>query len=170
MLAKITRRLDDFVHRAENAFLAAVLASILGIMLASIGGRYLLNSPLVWSEEALLIAFVWLIFVAAAASFRDRAHVRVDLLLLLLPRRVKIFLSAVGVILVFATMGVLAFSTIEYLDAVRSNRTPLLGIPVGYVFAVIPLSMVCAALHIIRNIIDDGLQHALASTTEAAGT
>lgn len=170
MFSVVLRRVDDTVHRLENAFLAATLALILAIMLASIAARYLFNAPITWSEELLLIAFVWLIFIAAAASFRHRAHVRVDLLLMVLPRRVAMVLAALSVMLIFAIMGILAMSTIAYLQAVGANQTPMLGVPVGLVFWVIPAAMALSALHILRNIVDDGLDKALASSTEVAGT
>lgn len=170
MFAPIVRRIDSIVHRVENAFLFLALAVMLGVMLASIGARYLLNSPITWSEELLLIIFVWSIFVGASASFRHRSHMRVDLLIMFLPRKLAAAVAVAGILFVFGLMSVLAMSTIDYVLAIHGNRSPMLGIPVAAVFWVVPASMLLSALHILRNILDEGIEKALASSTEVAGT
>ncbi|MCM0018700.1 MAG: TRAP transporter small permease [Tagaea sp.] len=168
MLVSWVRRADDAVFKAENAFLAAALAAILFLMLATIVARYVVNAPITWSEEALLIAFVWAIFVGASAAFRHRAHMRVDLLLLYAPRWLRLVLAVAGLAVVFAVLGALAHAMLGYAQAIGPNATPLLGFPVRYMLGVVPLAMATSALHLIRHIVDDGVETALASATEFA--
>ena len=48
--------------------------------------RYFLADPLIWTEEFIVTLFAWMLFIGLASGFRERMHLRIDALLILLPR------------------------------------------------------------------------------------
>ena len=67
------------VVAAERAVISGLMASIVLLTLAQVLFRYVLNSPLGWSEELSRYAFVWVTFVGAAVLLRRRdGHPAVD--------------------------------------------------------------------------------------------
>jgi TRAP-type C4-dicarboxylate transport system permease small subunit len=159
-------RADDFVHRVENCLLTLALSVILILMLGTIVARYMLNAPITWSEEVLMIVFIWATFIGASASFHQRTHIRVDLLIVYSPRPIRLAIAIVGIVVTFAVLGALAHAMLDYIAAVRSNQTPMLGIPIPYVLWVIPIAMAISALHLVRHAVESGLETTLASNTE----
>jgi hypothetical protein len=52
-------RLNAGLHRATCAASVALLAAIFAIMVLQIAFRYVLNAPLVWTEEAARYLYIW---------------------------------------------------------------------------------------------------------------
>ena len=67
------------VVAAERAVISSLMAGIVLLTLAQVLFRYVINSPLGWSEELARYAFVWVTFVGAAVLLRRRdGHPAVD--------------------------------------------------------------------------------------------
>lgn len=64
--------------------------------------RYVLNDSIVWSEPAAVILMGWFIFLGAAVGIREGYHLSFDVLLYVLPRRVKLWLHSVSDLVVAA--------------------------------------------------------------------
>lgn len=76
-------------------------ATIVTLTIAQVAFRFVLNSPLVWSEEVVRILLVWMTFIGAAVVCWDGRHLNVDVLYNRLPtglRRVmRVFNAIVGI-------------------------------------------------------------------------
>ena len=64
-----------------------MLLGIFGLIIFQVFTRYVLNTPLSWSEEAARLLVVWLTFVGAGFVSSRNAHIAVDILAVYLPRR-----------------------------------------------------------------------------------
>lgn len=65
--------------RLEQVVAVALLAVVLTTMAAQVIARYVLHTPLSWSEEVARLAMVWLTFIAASFILARREHIAVDL-------------------------------------------------------------------------------------------
>lgn len=75
----------------------ACLFAIMIIVFADVAMRYLLNSPLVWSYDLIsLYLMVAIFFLALSVTQRDHHHVRVDILLVRCPPRVRHAMELIG--------------------------------------------------------------------------
>ncbi len=73
-MGRVVRWLDE-----GTLFIAAsLLAAIVVIDGASVVFRYVLGSPLSWSEEVMRYCNVWLSFIGAITAFARREHMTVD--------------------------------------------------------------------------------------------
>ena len=66
-------RLNAALHRATCAASVALLAAIFAIMVLQIAFRYVLNAPLVWTEEAARYLYIWACYLGAAVALRRGA-------------------------------------------------------------------------------------------------
>jgi TRAP transporter, DctM subunit len=136
-----TARADDvagrMVHRLEqllSACAAILLALLLGLVLVSVGLRYLLSTGVVGTEEAALWLFLALIALGMPLSLRGPLSLRLDVLVRLLPGRLRLsadicadaFTATAGLVLL---VGGGAAAT-----AMRS-LSPVLGLPEAVRFA-----------------------------------
>ena len=161
MAAAAFARLDDLVGRAEDLFLAASHGLIAGLVLLAVFYRYVLGDPLVWTEEFVVTLFGWMLFIGLASAFRTRMHIRIDVLLLVLPRRAWGILGAAAVLVTLATLLALAWFGVEQAMMLASNETPMLRISAAWGVAALPVGAALSCLHILRHAVEHGVGETL---------
>ena len=75
------------IDRLVGWGLAVCLGAMTCIVFVSVVFRYVLNSPLTWSEELASLLFAWLTFIGAYVGFRTRSHISIDTLMIFLQSR-----------------------------------------------------------------------------------
>jgi TRAP-type C4-dicarboxylate transport system permease small subunit len=102
-MSSILTIISDQIARLAKLLLGASVAAIVAITVAAVWWRYVLNAPLAWPEQVSRILFVWMTFVGAAVLYRERLHVAIDMLVLMLPRtgRLVAMWAVDGTILLF---------------------------------------------------------------------
>ena len=123
MLAWLDRHL-------EETLACTALAVIAGCVILQVVVRFLLSTPLLWTEEVAAIGMAWAVYMGAALCVRERFHIRIFAGVFLLPR------PAARVVIVFADalwlvfLVFMAVVTVDYLGLMwrQTSRTPALGI------------------------------------------
>lgn len=69
-----------WLMRIEQIVSVMLLATIVVTMGAQVIWRYVLQSPLSWSEEVARLAMIWLTFIAAGFVSAKHQHIAVDLI------------------------------------------------------------------------------------------
>ena len=155
------QRVDDLLGRGEDMFLAASHGVVATLIIAAVFFRYVLNDPLVWTEEFVVITFTWMLFIGLASGFRYRMHIRIDALLIALPRKGR---AIVGAVAVAATMFILIllawFGTTETL-VMLETETPMMRISAAWAVSAVPVGAVLSCIHLLRHALCDGLAETL---------
>jgi C4-dicarboxylate transporter DctQ subunit len=136
-----------------EASLAKVLLVLLVLLLSvQILNRYIFHTSFVWLEEIARISFVWLIYFSAASAAKDDRHIRVEIADFFLPARAIKWVTlaadvlVIGFDLMIVWLGILlVWSTIQYGDV-----TPVTDIPMGLIYAVIPVCFALMAYRALR--------------------
>lgn len=94
-------RIVTFTERLLVHVSAAGIAAVMLIVVLDVGGRYLLNAPLLWSYDLISIyLFPAIFFLALSDTFRRNHHLAVDILYLrmseLTQRSLRLFGALVG--------------------------------------------------------------------------
>ncbi len=76
---KVLRRLDNLIAKLLEVLITLSLMFVVVITFLQVFFRYLLNQPLTWSQEALMIAFVSSIFFGAALAIKNGEHLKVEI-------------------------------------------------------------------------------------------
>jgi len=71
---------DQVDRKGERRLLLTFYALIILTVAIEVIRRFALNYSSVWGEELARYAFIYLVWIAAAAAVRDRAHIRIDVL------------------------------------------------------------------------------------------
>ena len=134
-------------HTTAFCFLAASLLAF-----AQVVSRYVFNSSLSWSEEALRYFFVWAFFLAAAACTKEKLHVGLDLLVdCFSPKVKKIVLTIIDILLIVFLAFLVYYGSLFAVDNL-GQLSAALQIPLGAVNAAIPVGLVLMILYSGRNI------------------
>ncbi len=151
-----------FRLRAEAAlgFLIELPAALLivaetAILFVGVIFRYLLNQPLVWSDELASILFVWLAMLGAASALRRGVHMRMTALLRPSPPWLARKLDAFALTMPILFLGLLIGPSIDYANDQWIAETPALGLPETVRAAAIPagcvLMLAMAVLQLLRH-------------------
>lgn len=139
-----------------NKFMETVCSLIFALMIIvgtyQIVTRYVFNKPSTISEELLTYSFTWMAMLGACYVFGKRDHMRMSFLADKLPKKNQTILSIISeiIIAVFSAL-VLLYGGIAITKLTMAQMTASLGIPMGYVYIIIPI---CGIVTIIYNIIN----------------
>ncbi|WP_138467213.1 TRAP transporter small permease [Poseidonocella sp. HB161398] len=78
------------------------LVLMTAMIAAQVFFRYVLNDSLIWTEPAAILVMGWFILLGAAVGIREGYHLSFEVLLYLLPDRVKLVLYSISDIVVTA--------------------------------------------------------------------
>lgn len=123
-------------------FLTCTFLAITVLMTAiQVIWRFVLSTPLSWSQEVLMISFVWFVLFGAALSVKHKEHLKIDLLDKL-PPIIKLICKVLEITIIFLFIAVFVyFGIILVSDNLKSGQTiGFLPLKVAYVYAVIPIS------------------------------
>lgn len=118
----------------------ACLIMLLLIMTATVFVRFVPLTSMGWSDEIVEFAFAWMVFLGAAALWRDGLHFRVELV----PHRLAGMRigRALEIVLSLMSLSFLAVFTYEgwLLSLGAWDRSPILELPRWLWYSVIPIS------------------------------
>lgn len=106
-LASAIRKLEK-----EICFVGMLLVLLIAFMTsADVFGRYLLASPIPGVPETAAMLFAIAVFISLAHTQAEKGHVRVEVLVNLLPRRAAHVVEFIALLLVLLITGLIAWST-----------------------------------------------------------
>lgn len=138
-----------------EAICAALTVAIVALLLGGVVSRYAFGSPIAWIDEAVSIAFLWLAMLGAAIAMQRNEHLRLTLVINLVPERPRGHVQAVGEMAVLAVLGALLRPALHYVTDEWIIRTPALGMPnsvrVAALLFGLALMLVIVAIHAWRS-------------------
>ncbi len=96
--------------------------------------RYVLNDSQSWTEPASVMIMGWFIFLGAAVGIREGYHLSFDVLLYVLPDRVKLMLHSVSDVVVVAFGFGMIWYGAQLAEKTAANKLPSLGISGAFDF------------------------------------
>lgn len=114
---------------------AAMFAAVFVLFCLKIGMRYFLHDELAWTDEVATILFIWIVFWANAFILADRDHIRFDLVVHLAGPRIRRAMAIARTLLVGGIFLYALPDTLDYIAFLWRDRTPVLQIPLDYVYA-----------------------------------
>lgn len=145
-----------------DLMLKVVCGAICGILVAilfyAVIMRYVLHAPPAWSMELGRLLFLWMVILSAVVVTREQSHIQINLVVDMLPPRLRIIWSSILKLLMIGFCAVLVRQGMLILPLVSEAATPTLGISMGWLYVSIPVGgalMGAAALEtLVRSIVD----------------
>ena len=117
--------------------------------------RYFFNSPSTVSEELLTYSFTWMALLASAYMFGKRDHMRMGFLADKVTGTARKVLETVIELLVILTVGsIMVYGGFSIMNLTMTQVTASLGIPMGIIYAILPVSGILIVVYGVMNIID----------------
>lgn len=152
---KATAAIRKVMNSAIMGLCIALFAAMVVVGTYQICTRYFFGKPSTISEELLTYLFTWMALLASAYVFGKRDHMRMGFIADKIKGKAKKILDIVLelVVLAFSALA-MVWGGWSIMMLSMHQKTASLGIPMGYVYIVLPLSGVCIVIYCILNIID----------------
>lgn len=132
-----------WLDEALKRLLIALMAAIVLVVCWQVLSRFVLQSPSSLTEELARTLLLWIGMLGAALAYRTGQHLGLDIVTakfsLRWQRRVAMLLTALVVLFAFVVM-VIGGGALVQLTLQLKQMSAALGVPVGWLYSVIPLS------------------------------
>ena len=153
-MTDLLRKLD---RHGERWLLLVLYCFIVYVIFIEVVRRFVLLYSSVWGEETARFAFIYLVWIGAAVAVRERAHIRIDVIMHYLPPRGVALVYLIGDILT-AVLACLAiyWSLDPVLVSLKfGNVTDGLRIVRAWFLIAVPLGFTIVMIRLIQSIVRD---------------
>jgi TRAP-type C4-dicarboxylate transport system permease small subunit len=151
------RLLGQIDANGERWMLLALYIYIVAVIFVEVVRRFVFSYSSVWGEETARYTFIYLVWIGAAAAVRDRAHIRIDVLLNFLPPRIC------AAVLLLGDVSMACFAVVVFYFSMRFFMTSLefssqlegLRIARAWVLFAVPFGFALVLLRVTQSIVRD---------------
>ena len=145
------KKLFDNLIEAISAVMVVALAIIVFVQVFN---RFVLKTPLAWSEDLAMLLFQWVVFLGAALGVKRMRHFGIELLIRQLPERVRHRVELLTPVVMAIVAGVMIIQGWTILSFNRTRIYSTMDLSYTWAFLPIPLSGVLILLYLIQVEID----------------
>ena len=148
-----------------DAIITAVTLSLCAILVnQNVICRYFLNSPIQWSEEVVTSLFVWTVFIGSAYAYRKHSHLGIDILINLMPPKVRNIVRDIMSIVELLILIMLTVISAQYAYNLVFSRgvlkialTDMLRVPKVYTGIAVPIGFGLSTIYSVYFLLTDRL-------------
>ena len=145
--------LTDLFFRVAEFTLVTMLSLMVIMVFGNVVLRYGFNDGIISSEELSRYLFIWITFLGAIVTLRDNAHLGLDSLVRRLSLRGKKLAYAISNTLMLACCALMFYGTFKQHGINASTRSPVLEIPMIWIYGVGYLTSVAMGLMIAAKLV-----------------
>jgi TRAP-type C4-dicarboxylate transport system permease small subunit len=145
--------LTDLFFRVAEFTLVTMLSLMVIMVFGNVVLRYGFNDGIISSEELSRYLFIWITFLGAIVTMRDNAHLGLDSLVRRLSLRGKKLAFAVSNILMLGCCALMFYGTFKQHGINASTRSPVLEVPMIWIYGVGYLTSVAMGLMIAAKLV-----------------
>jgi TRAP-type C4-dicarboxylate transport system permease small subunit len=148
------KRLDD---NGERWLLLPLYALIVITIFVEVFRRFALSYSSIWAEEIARYAFIYVSWIGASAAIKERAHIRIDVILPFIGERTR------GVLMIFGDLVTILLAVVAFWWSLETVLTSLkfgsvthgLRISLAWFLAAVPLGFAMMFFRLIQSIVRD---------------
>src|SRR5689334_14741551 len=97
--------------RVSDIAIGCLILAAIALNFSNVVARYVFASAISWAEEVLIFLSVWSVFLGAASSAWEDAHLRMDLVLAIVPNAWRKALTVFSWVVAVLVGGVVLFAS-----------------------------------------------------------
>ena len=144
-----------------NKFLRLLLTLMMALLVLNVTWqvvtRFILPHPSSFTEELARFLLIWISLLGSAYAFHTHSHLGFDYLTKKLSKSGALLAARLGytIVILFA-LGVLVVggTNLTYITFLLKQASPVLGIPMGFIYMVVPISGVLFAIYGVLGLLE----------------
>lgn len=125
-------KVKKVVGNLDQMLMAVTMAVVCILLIVQVFFRYVLNSPLIWSEECARYMFVWTVMLGLGYNVRTKNNISVSLVTSRLPQGVQRGMEYITDLIVLASYLFCLPPILKYLEAQSRIRSTAMRMPMGF--------------------------------------
>lgn len=147
------RKLLHFINHFEAYLACGVFIVLTVLLMAQVISRYIFKHSWAWTEEISSLLFVLFGYLATASAVTERRHLRIDVLLNVLPYRGRKILYIFSDVVFIILNTYIWVPFIRIISLMKNAQTPILGIPKWPFYLAIPILLTVTSIRCIQDIV-----------------
>lgn len=149
-MRNVLRMLDE---NGERYLMLVFYCFIVFVIVVEVVRRFLLDFSSLWGEEAARFAFIYLGWVGASYAVRQRAHIRFDIVLHLLPRRFHGYMYLFGELCTLVFAGFALYWSLHTINTMLEFNAlaPALRVSQAWFEAAVPLGFAMMVVRVLQS-------------------
>ena len=142
---------------AERWMLLVFYVMLVVTMAIEVLRREIFAYSSIWGEEIVRYSFIYLAWIGAAAAVKERAHIRIDVIMHYVPNRLKALLYIFGDLVMFLVALVALYWSIEtvHVSLNFGSVTAGLRISQAWFLAAVPVGFTLMIVRLIQSFLRD---------------
>jgi len=158
---RFIKQLDKFLAKTETAAIILILSIMVLLAFGQVILRNFFDYGILWADIFLRQMVLWVGFLGASLAVREKRHISIDVLPLVLPKTWKTPIRAFTDLAAGIISGFLAYAALSFIQFERESEAVLiLDIPVWAFQTILPFSFCLITarflLHALEGIISCG--------------
>lgn len=139
--------LKKWLEHLEESIIAFILAAMTLVTFIQVIARYVFNYSFVWALELSMYLFGAIIFLGMSYGVRVGAHIGVDALVKIMPRKIAHWMAIIGTLLCIVYAFIVLYGSWIYVEKMHMigimaqdlpipQWVPRLVLPIGYILLI----------------------------------
>jgi TRAP-type C4-dicarboxylate transport system permease small subunit len=138
------------VDNGIEAISAAMVVALAVIVFVQVFNRFVLKTPLAWSEDMAMLLFQWVVFLGAALGVKRMRHFGIELVVRQLPERMRHRVELLTPIVMAIVALVMIIQGWTILGINRHRIYATMDLSYTWAFLPIPLSGALILIHLVQ--------------------
>ncbi len=143
---RVAVMLEKLLGNGVEMIAALLITAEIGILLAGVVARYFLHTPLVWTDEAASLLFLWLASLGAVVALRRGEHMRMTALVAKASPGLRAWLDTVAIAAALAFLLLIVWPAFEFAADEAIVTSPSLEISNAWRASALPVGLALMAV------------------------
>jgi len=148
---KMLDKISYWIDSASRTLIVVFLIIMTVVLAIQVVLRYFFQMGIIWSDELARFLMIALVYIGAASAIRDNSHITVSVFEDRNPALRK-WLAPIQWVIVFLYSLCLIKFGFDTLKVVGAQSSANMGISMGWIYAVLPISAIITIIHQLARI------------------
>ena len=150
-----SQNIMDYLARFVEFVMVSLTVIMIALVTYQVFERYVLHYTPPWSEELAVYLMIWFGIIGIAAGVRRKSHMALEYFADKMPQPVQKGLRLFNYVIMLIYTSVLMYEGMNMVELTMSQKSPAIGLPVGYVYLALPVSAVLMVLFILEDLVKE---------------
>ena len=148
------KSVKNFIDNILRVIMAASSLILFVVTFMQVVWRFLLKSPLPWSQDIIRLCFTYLVFLGAAYCVKDNAHLGIDVVVSMLKPKARKVVDLFISLVLLAFFVFLSYYGAVFMQTGTSQMAPYLPLRMSLYYASVPVSAVLMVFYMALQLVE----------------
>lgn len=148
------KAIKNFMDNALRAVMALSSLGLFAVTFMQVVWRFVLKSPLPWSQDVIRLCFTYLVFLGAAYCVKENAHLGIDVVISMLKPKARKVLDLLISLVLLAFFLFLAYYGVAFMQTGGSQMAPYLPLSMSLYYASVPISAALMVFYMMLQLME----------------